>query len=84
MILRWQQEMQSTVMEQQGEKNPEKKSSREKMNDMLENRRIKTLTKKLLEQKRNEHNDEEATFRKSILTRMEEQVMNKLKTCSKT
>lgn len=54
------------------------------MNDMLENRRIKTLTKKLLEQKRNEHNDEEATFRKSILTRMEEQVMNKLKTCSKT
>ena len=41
----------------QGEKNPEKKSSREKLNDVLENRRNKKLIKKLSEQKRNEHID---------------------------
>lgn len=50
-------EIQSMGIKLQGEKNPEKKSSREKLNDVLENRRNKKLIKKLSEQKRNEHID---------------------------
>lgn len=76
MILRWQQKIQSTVMETQGEKNPERKSSREKMNILLKNRRSKTLTKKLPEQKSNEPIDEDVVSRRSILTRMNEQIKN--------
>ena len=42
-------EIQSTVIEPQGEKNPEKKSPTENVNDLLVNPRNKTLTKKLPE-----------------------------------
>lgn len=46
------------------------------MNDMLENRKNKKLTIKFPEQKRNKYIDEEAVFRRSTLTRMEEKDNN--------